>query len=50
MGSRKKRLTRDHRPMPAAIAKSYERYLTPLCAGEANPHGVSRQSYDFHRV
>ena len=27
MGSRKKRLTRDHQPMPAAIAKSYERYL-----------------------
>jgi hypothetical protein len=27
MGYRKKGLTRDHRPMPAAIAKSYERYL-----------------------
>src|SRR5580704_16873390 len=27
MGPRKKRLTRDHQPMPAAIAKSYERYL-----------------------
>jgi hypothetical protein len=27
MGSRKKRLTRDHPPMAAAIAKSYERYL-----------------------
>ena len=27
MGSRKKRRTRDRRPMPAAIAKSYERYL-----------------------
>ena len=27
MGPRKKRLTRDHQPMPAVIAKSYERYL-----------------------
>jgi len=27
MGSRKKRLTRDHQPVPVAIAQSYERYL-----------------------
>jgi len=27
MGSRKKRLIRNQQPMPAAIAKSYERYL-----------------------
>lgn len=27
MGSRKKRSIRDHQPMPAAITKSYERYL-----------------------
>jgi hypothetical protein len=27
VGSRKKRSTLDHRPIPAAIAKSYERYL-----------------------
>jgi hypothetical protein len=27
MGSRKKRLARDRQPIPAVIAKSYERYL-----------------------
>jgi hypothetical protein len=32
MGSRKKRLARDRQPIPAVIAKSYERYLKIVLA------------------